>query len=82
MIVLTDGFLQDIEAVTQARLIIRFFIYRPIQSKNSYAQNIYSILTQSASLNEAANNAGQTGVTTLVVGTYGEYYNMPVLDAM
>ena len=30
----------------------------------------------------AASTAGQTGVTTMVVGTYGDYYNSNAMDAM
>jgi len=47
MIVLTDGFIQDMSAVSTA-----------------------------------ASTVGQTGVTTLVVGTYGPYYNYNAMDSM
>merc|ERR1712130_644005 len=30
----------------------------------------------------AASTAGQTGVTTMVVGTYGDYYNSNAMDAI
>lgn len=47
MIVLTDGFVQDMAAISAA-----------------------------------ASTIGQTGVTTLVVGTYGPYYNYNALESM